>query len=152
VDQQGSADLTDLDRNEVLAKVANGSGRAKFQAPVGESGDDGLAKLDAGDLGRIVEGLTFGQRTIKGAAARTIKAHSLGPRGAWICTLIAGGVNYPLELAVALKCGRSLVTAELARLTEAGLITATPAKRIVAGPNWPLPRKALQQRKRCAAS
>lgn len=127
MDQQGDAFLTELDRAKVLTKVTT-SGRAGFQALVEESGNDALAHLSPDELGQIVEGLTFAQRPIKGAAARTIKAHSLGPRGPWICTLVASGVNYPLELATALKCGRSLVTAELARLTEAGLITATPGR------------------------
>jgi DNA-binding MarR family transcriptional regulator len=119
--------LSDRERDKVLAKITK-PGRERFQALVGESGDDALAQLGSDELGQMVEGLTFAQRAVNGAATRTIKTYSLGPRGPWICTLIAGGVSYPLELAVALKCGRSLVTAELARLTEAGLITATPGK------------------------
>lgn len=120
--------MSELDRNKVLSKVTHGPGRERFQALVEQGEDHPLAALTRDEMAQIVEGLTFARRGIEGAAARTIKAHSLGPRGAWICTLIAGGVNYPLELATALKCGRSLVTAELVRLTEAGLITATPGK------------------------
>lgn len=120
--------MSELDREKVLAKVTHGAGRQRFQALVEEGEDHPLAQLSADEIARIVEGLTFAQRGIQGAAARTIKSHSLGPRGAWICSLIAAGVNYPLELATALRCGRSLVTAELTRLTEAGLITATPGK------------------------
>lgn len=120
--------MSDLNRDKVLHKVTHGPGRDSFRELVGEGGDHPLAQLSRDEMAEIVSGLTFAQRGINGAAARTIKAYSLGPRGAWICTLIAGGVNYPLELATALKCGRSLVTAELTRLTEAGLITATPGK------------------------
>lgn len=121
--------MSERDRDKVLSKVSHGPGREQFQAIVEQDGDHPLARLSQDEVAQIVEGLTFAQRGVKGAAARTIKTHSLGPRGAWICILIAAGVNFPLELATALKCGRSLVTAELARLTEAGLITATPDKQ-----------------------
>lgn len=119
--------MSDSERAKVLARVTE-PGREHFRSLVEQGGQDNLSKLNADELGQIVEGMAFAQRAINGAGISTIKAYSLGPRGPWICTLIAGGVIYPLELAMVLKCGRSLVTAELARLTEAGLITATPGK------------------------
>ncbi|MEO7247653.1 MAG: hypothetical protein ABIW31_04295, partial [Novosphingobium sp.] len=47
--------------------------------------------------------------------------YSLGPRGGWMLNLISGGLVHPHELSDVLKIGRSLVSAELARLLEAGL-------------------------------
>jgi DNA-binding MarR family transcriptional regulator len=54
--------------------------------------------------------------------------YNLGPRGAWMLNVISHGVAYPLELASVFCVGRSLITAELARLTEAGLVDARPGK------------------------
>lgn len=48
--------------------------------------------------------------------------YDLGPRGSWILDLIYAGFDSPSRLANPMGIGRSLVTAELKRLTEAGLI------------------------------
>lgn len=80
------------------------------------------------DIGHVLEGLAFAQRPIRAATRKVTMRHKLGPRGAFILSLISGGVRYPLDLSVALKVGRSLVTAELDRLREAGLITSTPGE------------------------
>lgn len=47
----------------------------------------------------------------------------LGPRGAWIVGLLEVGVNSPSGLTEVLCIGRSLVTAEINRLLQAGLIS-----------------------------
>ena len=49
---------------------------------------------------------------------------NLGPRGAWILGMIGVGIDSPSRLADALRIGRSLATAELNRLSDAGLIEA----------------------------
>lgn len=50
--------------------------------------------------------------------------HALGPRGPWILSLIATGqVASQAELARIYKCSRSLITLELTRLSDAGLIS-----------------------------
>ncbi|MFM5907273.1 MAG: MarR family winged helix-turn-helix transcriptional regulator, partial [Novosphingobium sp.] len=49
-----------------------------------------------------------------------------GPRGAWLINLIKAGVCFPNELSEVMGIGRSLMSAELARLTDAGLITSKP--------------------------
>lgn len=76
------------------------------------------------ELGLVCEGLAYGQRLLRAATQPVTRQFSLGPRGAFILSLISGGARFPLELAQAFKCGRSLITAELTRLTEAGLVTA----------------------------
>lgn len=78
------------------------------------------------EIGLVVEGLAFGQRPIRAAAREVTERFGLGPRGAFILSLISSGICYPLDLATALKIGRSLVTAELDKLRDAGLVTATP--------------------------
>jgi len=82
------------------------------------------AELGWDELGRVAEGLAYAQRPLSAATQRVTRQYDLGPRGAWILSLISGGKCYPLELSQALKAGRSLITAELIRLTKAGLVTA----------------------------
>jgi DNA-binding MarR family transcriptional regulator len=82
--------------------------------------------LDWDDIGLLAYGLTFANRPVLMASAATTERYSLGPRGTWMLSLISGGVVFPHELAEVFKIGRSLVTAELVRLTEAGLIASRP--------------------------
>lgn len=105
----------------------------KVASPLGKDagGQDRAGKplsLGWDELGFICEGLSFGQRPIRAAARDVTRRHGLGPRGAFILSLISNGITYPLELAAIFNVGRSLITAELAKLTEAGLIVATPGK------------------------
>lgn len=81
--------------------------------------------LAPGVLAQIIEGLVFAQRPIRAAGAAVTARHDLGPRGSFILSLVANGVEYPNDLAVVLRIGRSLVTAELTRLQDAGLVTST---------------------------
>lgn len=98
----------------------------------GASGDIGLADLrEKGidslgwdELGLVAEGLAYGLRGLRAATRPVTRQYDLGPRGAWILSLISSGKCFPLELSQALKTGRSLITAELVRLTNAGLVTA----------------------------
>lgn len=91
------------------------------------------AKIPPSTIGRdeiafIAEGLAFGPRALRAATAKVTERYGLGPRGAWILNVISNGVAYPLELASVFCVGRSLITAELARLTEAGLIDSRPGQ------------------------
>ncbi len=61
-------------------------------------------------------------------SAHVTEHYNLGPRGAWILNVISHGVAYPLELSQVFCVGRSLITAEIARLTEAGLVDARPGQ------------------------
>lgn len=76
----------------------------------------------------LAEGLAFGPRALRAATAKVTERYNLGPRGAWILNVISHGVAYPLELASVFCVGRSLITAELSRLTEAGLVNAQPGR------------------------
>lgn len=78
--------------------------------------------LDWDDIGYLSHGLVIGNRPLLQATGAVTERYSLGPRGGWMLNLIAGGVVHPHELSALLKIGRSLVSAELTRLTEAGLI------------------------------
>lgn len=55
--------------------------------------------------------------------------YDLGPRGAWIVGLLEVGVNSPSGLTEVLCIGRSLVTAEINRLLQAGLVTGNQNAR-----------------------
>jgi DNA-binding MarR family transcriptional regulator len=80
-------------------------------------------KLSWDEIGFLCEGMALAARSM-GIATRSItEEFSLGPRGAWITVLITTGQVYPLDLTKVFQVGRSLITAELTRLTEAGLIT-----------------------------
>ncbi len=84
------------------------------------------APLTWDDIGLLCHGLVFAQRPILAATKGVTERNSLGPRGAWLLNLISAGVNFPHELSEVMGIGRSLMSAELARLTDAGLIVSKP--------------------------
>lgn len=88
------------------------------------SGPPATGALTWDDIGFLVHGMSFASRPLHRATAGVTKRYDLGPRGAWILNLVSIGLVYPHELAEMFRIGRSLVSAELARLTEAGLITS----------------------------
>ena len=105
-------------REAILGRVAD----VAPGPPAAAEGTGNEAEMLGWDvIGRVVEGLALSQRPIR-ASVREVT------RGAFILSLISGGITYPHELATALKIGRSLVTGELARLTDAGLVVSTPGK------------------------
>jgi DNA-binding MarR family transcriptional regulator len=75
------------------------------------------------EIGFICEGLVVAPRPLRTATRAITAEYSLGPRGAWIANLISiGEVVFPLDLTKRFQIGRSLITAELTRLSDAGLI------------------------------
>lgn len=94
----------------------------------GYSVDGRSGALDWEDLGYLIDGLAFAQTPVREATNSVTQKYNLGPRGAYILRLLANGLLYPLELANALCCGRSLITAELSRLTDAGLVDSRPGR------------------------
>ena len=73
-------------------------------------------------IGLLMEGLAYAQLPIHAAVHDITKQLGLGRRGAFILNLVAEGSEYPNELATKLRTRRSLITADLTRLIDAGLI------------------------------
>lgn len=116
--------MTDSDREKTLSNFASELNRS---TPTRRA-RPGAAELGWEESAFLAEGLAFGPRALRAATTKVTERYNLGPRGAWILNVISHGVAYPLELASVFCVGRSLITAELARLTEAGLIDARPGK------------------------
>lgn len=106
-------------------------------APAHQSSDDTLLSrtdpspgstdaLGWTEIAPVIEGLAFSARPLKAATREVTGRYALGPRGTFILSLIANGLRYPAEISQMLMVGRSLITAELGRLTDAGLISARP--------------------------
>lgn len=75
------------------------------------------------DLGFFGQGITAAARQWRAAARKIGDEYSLGPRGPWILGLIASGrAQLPSDLSNFFKCSKGLITAELAKLTDAGLV------------------------------
>lgn len=72
----------------------------------------------------VYEGMAFASRPFRSMTDQINKRHDLGPRGTWILLMISNGGLHPLDIATMLHIGRSLVTAELARLEKAKLLLA----------------------------
>jgi DNA-binding MarR family transcriptional regulator len=83
-------------------------------------------KLAWDDLGLLFDGLAHALLPLKIATQGVTAKYDLGPRGAWILSLISGGVRTPKDLANALHISRALVTIELNRVTKARLVEARP--------------------------
>lgn len=86
------------------------------------------------EVGFICEGLSFASRPVAMATQGITDEYSLGPRGAWMVRMISRDQTFPLDMAKVFRIGRSLITAELTRLTDAGLVTyqqsATDGRRV----------------------
>ena len=104
--------------------------------------------LDWADISQLSEGLAFASRALHGATGPVTATYDLGPRGAWILNLIDHGRTFPRDLANSFRIGRSLITAELTRLTAAGLISTRPGaidRRKTELALTPLGQQACQQ-------
>jgi DNA-binding MarR family transcriptional regulator len=86
---------------------------------------DNLSELSWDEISYLSAGFAFASQPLMEATKAVAKQYSLGPRGAWILRLIAGKNVSPSELTEMFRVGRSLISAELSRLTDAGLITYT---------------------------
>jgi hypothetical protein len=104
-------------RDAILNRI--GEKASHIERPAG-------APLTWDDIGLLCQGLVFAQRPIMAATRDVTERNSLGPRGAWLLNLISAGVNFPHELSEVMGIGRSLMSAELVRLTDAGLIISKP--------------------------
>jgi DNA-binding MarR family transcriptional regulator len=81
-------------------------------------------EMSEDELGELFESMSFASRPLRDTAINLTQTYGLGPRGVHILALIDGGADYPIEIAEAFDVSRSLITAELNRLVDAGLIKA----------------------------
>jgi DNA-binding MarR family transcriptional regulator len=81
-------------------------------------------KLTDEDVSNFLNAIGAAPRQMRHARQRLTEKYNLGPRGAWILGLVKSGVNSPSLLSDAFSIGRSLVTAELNRVVDAGLVNA----------------------------
>lgn len=87
-------------------------------------------KLSAQETGLIAQGFTLANRLLRQTTSGVTLDYDLGPRGAWIVRLIAGGrVIHPLDVTNFFVISRSVISDELARLLEARLIVYRKSRR-----------------------
>jgi DNA-binding MarR family transcriptional regulator len=108
-------------RDQILRRI-----EAQHVYDEGRSAD---APLDWSDIGFLCQGFAFAGRPLHLATSSVTQRYDLGPRGAWMLNVISAGVLFPHELSDLFHIGRSLISSELARLTEAGLIVSRPGEK-----------------------
>lgn len=82
---------------------------------------EGVA-LDWNDIGQFCNALAAARGQFASVTETISEEFSLGPRGPWIVSRIGKGSASPQALARLFEIGPSLMTSELNRLAEAGLI------------------------------
>ena len=104
--------------------------RAAFSSeppePVNDDADAFL--LSHEEMRAFTHALTSARGQFTYATKALCVEFSLGPRGPWIIGMIGRGPIAPNELAEFYNVGRSLITAELNKLVDAGLIAQTRDK------------------------
>ena len=92
------------------------------------------AMLSHEDMSAFTHALTAARGQFTNATKALCVEFALGPRGPWIIGLVGRDPIAPHELASFFNVGRSLITAELNKLIEAGLIAhekdATDGRRV----------------------
>jgi DNA-binding MarR family transcriptional regulator len=87
-------------------------------------------RLSAKQTGLIAQGFTLANRLLRQTTSGVTVEYNLGPRGAWIVRLIAGGkVIHPLDVTNFFEISRSVISDELARLLQARLIIYRKSRR-----------------------
>lgn len=87
-------------------------------------------RLSAKETGLIAQGFTLANRALRRTTNGVAVDHNLGPRGAWIVRLIAGGkVIHPLDVTNFFEISRSVISDELARLLKSRLIVYRKSRR-----------------------
>lgn len=110
--------MSNLTREELLKRL-EGPGNYR----------PGAGPLDWNDIGFLVYGFALAGRPLQKATERVTERYDLGPRGAWLINIISSGITYPHLLAEVVRISRSLISNELSRLTQAGLITRKPGSK-----------------------
>jgi DNA-binding MarR family transcriptional regulator len=112
--------------------MVSGSSRTLAKAQSGGAVDRADATrpdLSPHDVAVFCNVIGVGPRQMMKAREEITERYDLGPRGAWIVGLIEVGVNSPSALTEVLCIGRSLVTAEINRLLQAGLVAGIQSER-----------------------
>jgi DNA-binding MarR family transcriptional regulator len=87
-------------------------------------------RLSAKETGLIAQGFTLANRALRHTTSGVTEEYNLGPRGAWIVRLIAGGkVIHPLDVTNFFEISRSVISDELARLLKSRLIVYRKSRR-----------------------
>jgi DNA-binding MarR family transcriptional regulator len=87
-------------------------------------------KLSSKETGLIAQGFTLANRLLRQTTSGVNLDYDLGPRGAWIVRLIAGGtVIHPLDVTNFFEISRSVISDELARLLQSRLIVYRKSRR-----------------------
>jgi DNA-binding MarR family transcriptional regulator len=87
-------------------------------------------KLSWKEIGVLAQGLAFASRPLKGAIDGVTAKYQLGPRGGWILRLIESRqVTHPLDVTNFFHISRSVISEELALLTDRGLIVYRQSKK-----------------------
>jgi DNA-binding MarR family transcriptional regulator len=87
-------------------------------------------RLSATETGLIAQGVTLANRLLRQTTSGVNAEYNLGPRGAWIVRLIAGGkVIHPLDVTNFFEISRSVISDELARLLKSELIVYKKSRR-----------------------
>lgn len=76
----------------------------------------------------LVQALTHATAPLSEASLPVRSRLDLGPRGTMILNQITSGRVQPSQIAAALNVGRSLISADLARLEKIGLVARKPGK------------------------
>lgn len=112
---------SDVNAYPSSASRSEKAGRRKDHAGAGAAASE--PKLSWEDIGYFGNAIAIASRQWRSAAKAVRDEYALGPHGPWIVGLMASThVLYPSDLTRVLRCGRSLISAELNKLSEAGLI------------------------------
>lgn len=93
--------------------------------PLREADSPARPALSSEDVSAFCNVVGLAPRQLMAARDAVTARYDLGPRGAWMIGLIERGVSSPSALTEVLCIGRSLATAEINRLTDAGLVAAS---------------------------
>lgn len=90
--------------------------------PAIEQNADAVPALSEEDVALFCRAIGVAPRRMGRGARDVIARHDIGQRGVWIMALVSAGVDSPSRLSDVLCISRSLFTAELGRLSAAGLV------------------------------
>lgn len=96
--------------------------------PEQRADDKREAVLSWSDVAPLVQALAFANAPLSEASLPVRTRLNLGPRGTMILNQITSGCVQPSEIARALNVGRSLISADLARVEKIGLVARKAGK------------------------